>query len=186
MEKVKDRHTAIVSALFFASGGTALVYELVWFELLRQTIGASFLSVTLVLVCFMSGLLLGSWFFHSAVPRRIRPLSVYALLELGIAVSALGIAFFLPGIADHYPSWTRYGISDIVLRSGICLAFLIVPTTLMGATLPSAARWLGSNQTATSSVGFLYAANIFGGVVGVFLAAFYLLPNFDLRASHLH
>ena len=75
---------ATLAALFFASGASALVYEVAWFHLLRLSIGSSAISVAFLLGSFMGGMSLGSWLLSRCVRATWRPLLVYAALELGI------------------------------------------------------------------------------------------------------
>src|SRR5262245_57146563 len=79
----------LIPALFFASGAAALVYEIVWFHLLRLVIGASALSLGILLASFMGGMFVGSFFFARLVPKRGDPLRVYGWLEIGIGCLGL-------------------------------------------------------------------------------------------------
>ncbi|MCZ6585201.1 MAG: SAM-dependent methyltransferase, partial [Gammaproteobacteria bacterium] len=81
-----ERSLPVLLVLFVGSGCAALIYEVVWFELLRQVIGASSVSLAIVLTSYMGGLFLGSWGFPRWISRVHHPLKIYAVLEFGIGV----------------------------------------------------------------------------------------------------
>jgi spermidine synthase len=148
--------------LFAGSGCAALVYEIVWFQLLELVMGATALSIGLLLATFMGGMCLGSLLLARFISPRRHPLRLYAQLELGIAIFAIVILLAVP-----------------TLR-GPSVVLLFPPTVLMGATLPAIARWVESSPEGVSWLGFLYGGNIGGAVVGSLLAGFYLLRLFDM------
>src|SRR5947207_953393 len=88
--------------LFAASGCAALIYEVVWFQLLELVIGSSGVSLGLLLAAYMGGLCAGSALLARFVPRRIHPLKVYAVLELGIGILGLFVLFAVPIVARLY------------------------------------------------------------------------------------
>ena len=104
--------------LFIGSGCAALIYEVVWFELLRQVIGASSVSLAIVLASYMGGLFLGSWGFPRWISRAHHPLKVYAVLELGIGVIGLALLVALPLVRLIYlsadPEWFHRGHSAFI------------------------------------------------------------------------
>jgi spermidine synthase len=168
-----------LSLLFFASGCAALVYETVWFHLVQLVVGASSISVAVLLCSFMGGMALGSAWLPRLFPLTAHPLRVVAVLEAGIAVLGLLIPFALPVVQQAYVAAVGYGYGGILLRALVCGLVLTPPTMLMGATLPVVARWLSSSRDGASDTGFLYTANIAGGAVGTVLAGFYLLRVYD-------
>ncbi|HKQ57788.1 MAG TPA: fused MFS/spermidine synthase, partial [Candidatus Eisenbacteria bacterium] len=172
-------------ALFAASGCSALIYEIVWFQLLGLVVGSSAISLGILLGTFMGGLSLGSVLLPRLVPARHAPLRVYALLELGIA--ALGVVVFLivPLVGHLYTGSGAHGPWGVVLRAAIAGLCLLPPTTLMGATLPAIARGVETTPEGAGKLGALYAANIAGGILGCLGAGFYLLRVFDVAAATL-
>ena len=97
IERVSEsREGTLLTALFFASGAAALIYEVVWFHLLRLVIGASALSLGILLASFMGGMFLGSLLFARLVPRSRDALRVYAWLEIGIGCFGLLLPMALP------------------------------------------------------------------------------------------
>jgi spermidine synthase len=165
--------------LFFASGCAALIYETVWFHLVQLVVGASSISVAVLLCSFMGGMALGSALLPRLIPASIHPLRVVAALEAGIAAFGILIPLALPYVQQAYVAMVGYGYAGVLLRASACAVVLTPPTMLMGATLPAIARWFDHRTEAASSVGFLYTANIAGGAVGTVLAGFYLLRVYD-------
>jgi len=168
-----------LSVLFFASGCAALIYETVWFHLVQLVVGASSISVAVLLGSFMGGMALGSALLPRFVPASIHPLRVVAALEAGIAALGIIIPLALPYVQQAYVAMVGYGYAGVLLRASACVVVLTPPTMLMGATLPAISRWFERRSEAASSVGFLYTANIAGGAVGTVLAGFYLLRVYD-------
>ena len=170
---------SVLSLLFFASGCAALIYETVWFHLVQLVVGASSISVAVLLCSFMGGMALGSALIPRLVPASFHPLRVVAALEAGIAACGILIPLVLPYVQQAYVAMVGYGYAGVLLRASACAVVLTPPTMLMGATLPAISRWFDRRSAAASSVGFLYTANIAGGAVGTVLAGFYLLRVYD-------
>ena len=171
--------------LFLGSGCAALIYELVWFHILRLVIGSSSISIAALLVSFMGGMGLGSVALPRMVPRSWHPLRVYAGLELSISVIGLILLVALPRVQTLYLAAVGYGLGGVLLRAVVCIACLLPPTMLMGATLPAVARWTGVTRTGVAQTGLLYAANTIGAVAGVLIASFYLLRLHDTVVTTL-
>jgi spermidine synthase len=180
-----NRHLPALLLMFVGSGCAALIYEIVWFQLLRQVIGASAISLGILLTSFMGGMFLGSLAFPGLVSARRHPLKVYAVLELGIGVFGIAMLALLPLVRLIYVGVVGYGFAGMLLRAFICLVCLLPPTVMMGATLPAVARWMESTRIGMSRVGLLYTANIAGAVGGCLLAGFYLLRVHDIVVATL-
>jgi len=166
--------------LFAASGCAALIYEIVWFQLLQLVIGSSAVSLGLLLAAYMGGLCLGSAAFARVVSARHHPMRVYALLELGIAAFAIIALFGVPLVGRLYIAGATSGLIGVVLRGAVAAVCLLPPTLLMGASLPAIARSVEATPKGVSRLGFLYSANIAGAVFGCLLAGFYLLRVYDM------
>jgi len=173
------RFTPALLLLFVGSGCSALIYEVVWFHLLRLVIGASAISLAVLLASFMGGMFLGSLAFPRLIAPKRHPLRVYACLELGIGIIGIALLWLLPYVNHIYVSWVGHGPLGVLLRAVVALVCLLPPTILMGATLPAISRWMESTQTGISQMGFFYGANIVGAVAGTLLAGFYLLRFYD-------
>ena len=166
--------------LFVGSGCAALVYEVVWFQLLQLVIGSSAVSLGVLLGTFMGGMCLGSFVLPRYLDVRQHPLRVYAFLELGIGVMGLLLLFGMPLINGIY---TGIGGGNIFFRAIVASICLLPPTLMMGATLPAIARYVETTPRGVSWLGFFYGGNIAGAVLGSLLAGFYLLRVYDMAVA---
>src|SRR5437773_999676 len=173
----------LLLVLFIGSGCAALIYEIVWFELLQLVIGSSALSLSILLGTFMGGMCLGSLALPRVISPRQHPLRVYALLELGIGVIGILVLIGMPLVGGAYTSWAGTGLASVVLRGIAASICLLPPTLLMGATLPAMSRWVETTPEGVSWLGFFYGGNIAGAVVGSLLAGFYLLRAYDVTVA---
>ena len=173
----------LLLVLLAGSGCAALIYEIVWFQLLQLVIGASAVSLGLLLASYMGGLCLGSALFARLVPTRKHPLKVYAWLELGIGVFGLLGLFGVPLVGRMYVAGASEGLLGLMLRGVVAGACLLPPTMLMGASLPAISRWFASNPQGVARLGYLYSANIAGAVFGALFSGFYLLRVYDMAVT---
>jgi spermidine synthase len=178
-----SRYYPVVLCFFVGSGAAALVYEIVWFQLLELVIGSSAVSLAVLLATFMGGMSLGSIAFARVVPASWHPLRVYAVMEFAIGAIAILVLYCLPFASDWYVSVAGPGFTGLFFRALLCIVFLLPPTVLMGATLPCAARWVESTPHGVSWLGILYTANLAGAVFGCLLAGFYLLRLYDMATA---
>jgi spermidine synthase len=169
--------------LFAGSGCSALVYEIVWLQLLQLVIGSTAVSLGVLLGTFMGGMCLGSLALPRLLSPRFHPLRVYAGLEAAIGLLGLLILFGMPTAGRFYTSLVGPGFGEVLLRGAICGLCLLPPTMLMGATLPAIARWLELTPRGVSWLGFFYGGNIVGAVLGCLLAGFYLLRVYDMATG---
>ncbi|MCK9419642.1 MAG: fused MFS/spermidine synthase [Nitrospirae bacterium] len=179
---------SLVYLLFFLSGAAALIYELVWVRYLSLIFGGSHLAVTTVLAVFMGGLALGSYTIGKRVGKYKQLLRLYGLLELGIAASALAFLALMRFYPSIYVPLARISDSSPVYLSSIRILFsiiaLIVPTTLMGGTLPVLSSLVTrSAQGPGSRFSFLYGFNTIGAVVGVAATGFFFLPRYSVSTA---
>ena len=171
--------------LFVGSGCAALIYEVVWFQLLGFVIGASSVSLGVLLGTFMGGMCLGSYLLPRVVSPKHHPLLVYAVLELGIGVIGVLVLFGMPLVGGVYTAWAGSGTIGFLLRGIAAAIILLPPTILMGATLPAVSRWVKTTPNGVSWLGFFYGGNIGGAVLGSLLAGFYLLRVYDVTIATL-
>ncbi len=182
---------------FFLSGASSLIFQSLWTRMLHHTFGATSVAMSTVLTAFMSGLGLGAYLFGKRAARFARPLLVYAVAELGVAASALLIPPLVrsDGFFSLVNSFLRHNLGEssfMVARFLCVMPILLVPTTLMGGTLPLLAQHfvrapLDKGQhgnEAGAKVGALYALNTFGAVAGTALASFVLMPAIGVRATN--
>ena len=155
--------------LFVASGAAALVYEIVWFQLLALQLGGATRAIALILATFMTGLGAGALLLPRSTPKSTDPLLVCAALEGFTALCGLVLPWAIAATG---------GLSGGLQGLAVGLVIL-APTLAMGGTLPIAARALGPSQRAARQVAGLYAANTLGAVGGCLLAGFHLLRFHD-------
>lgn len=178
----------MLGACFVLSGATGLIYEILWARMLGLVFGATTLAVSTVLAAFMGGLALGSALAGRLAPRIKKPVSAYGWMEIGIAVYALLVPFLFRSVDDLYAYiWQQLQpgfFTFTLLRFVLSCLLLLVPTTLMGATLPvlSAALLRAAGHDA-NSVTRLYACNLAGAILGTVAAGFVLLPAFGVRTT---
>jgi spermidine synthase len=171
--------------LFAGSGCAALIYEIVWFQLLELVIGSTGVSLGILLATFMGGMCLGSVLLPRFVPASRHPLRVYAAIEATIGACGVLVLLGVPFVGGLYAAHGGTGLRGLLLRgvaSGTCL---LPPTLLMGATLPAMARWIRATPRGVSWLGFFYGSNIAGAVIGCLVAGFYLLRVHDMVMASL-
>jgi spermidine synthase len=169
--------------LFIGSGCAALIYEVVWFQLLQLVIGSSAISLGVLLGTYMGGMCLGSLLLPRFIRTKLHPLRVYSAIELGIGICAILVLFVLPLMNSVYAAIAGHGVFGIVLRAVIAAICLLPPTLLMGASLPAIARWVETTPKGVSWLGFFYGGNLAGAVLGCLLAGFYLLRLYDMPTA---
>ncbi len=177
------RFLPVLLLLFAGSGCAALIYEIVWFQLLQLIIGLTGVSLGVLLGTYMGGMCLGSLLLPRFISPGRHPLRVYALLELGIGAIGIAILFVVPWLSQIYTQNGGRGLSGILLRAAVAGVCLLPPTVLMGATLPAVARWVQTTPEGVSWMGFFYGGNIAGAVFGCLLAGFYLLRVHDMATA---
>ena len=181
---VEDAHNsratfALLVVFMGLSGCAALIYEIVWLQLLQLVIGSSAVSLGLLLAAYMGGLCAGSVLLARFVSPARHPLRVYAALEAGIGLFGLLALLGIPLVSRIYLA----GSTGLAARGLVAAVCLLPPTILMGGSLPAIARWVGTSSSGISRMGFLYSANIAGGVAGSLIAGFYLLRVYDMAVA---
>ncbi len=177
-----------ILTLFFLSGTSGLIYQVVWNRMLTLVFGSTVFAMTTVLTTFMAGMALGSFYFGRLIDRRGNPLKVYAYLQAGIGVFALILPFILTGtsviyIAVHRNLHTSFYILSFV-KFLLCFAVIIVPATLMGGTLPVISKFFADRMNRIGwNIGVLYAVNTFGAVLGCFFAGFILIRGLGVSGT---
>lgn len=180
VDYVGAEHIPVLLLLFFFSGCAALIYEIVWFQLLELSVGSSAVSMAVLLATYMGGMFIGSLGLARVVPVERHPLRVYTFIEFGIAACGLAVLWLLPYAGGLYVAIGGPGWSGLLLRGLVSAICLLPPTILMGATLPAVSRWVEGTPRGVSWLGFLYGGNTLGAVAGCLLAGFYLLRVFDM------
>ena len=180
----------VLAGILFLSGIAALVYQVLWLRLLSLTFGVTVYAASTVLTSFMAGLALGSALAGRAADRSPRPLRLFGFVELLIGLCAICTPLALDAVHHVYGEIFRRLPDAMVIATavGFLLSFavLIVPTALMGATLPLVMKssFTRRDRVATR-VGVLYGSNTAGAIAGALLAGFYLIPRIGLSRSFL-
>src|SRR5277367_2541826 len=178
-----SRHLPLLLLLFAASGCSALIYEIVWYQMLQLAIGSTAVSLGVLLATFMGGLCIGSLGLPRLKLARTNPLRVYAALELGIGLCGLLALFVFPLIDRAYVAAVGYGLPGMLLRALIAAACMLPATVLMGASLPAIVRWVERTPSGVKWWGWLYGGNTVGAVIGCLAAGFYLLRLYDVAVA---
>jgi len=179
---------ALILSVFFISGAAGLMYEVVWVRWFSFVFGNTVHAVSVVMAAFMAGLGLGSYVIGRYADRIKSPLRLYAVLELLIAVSAVGIAVSRDAAYPLYRMIYLDAADSLVLLTSvrfiISFLLLLIPTTLMGGTLPVLCDFFIKRLPNLSRwVGFLYFFNTVGAVVGVMAAGFLLIPRVGMLGT---
>jgi spermidine synthase len=175
--------------LFLLSGLAGLVYQIVWTRLLVLVFGNTLLATSTVVTAFMGGLAAGSYALGRFVDERPRPLlRLYALLEAGIGLFALLFPLLLSGARPLYASLYRAAEGSVVLvnlaRFGVCFGLILVPTFLMGGTLPVLLkRFVEKDARLGHRTGLFYGVNTAGAVAGCLLSGYVLLGTLGMRRT---
>src|SRR5262249_16233259 len=179
-----------ICAVLFLSGTGALIFETLWLRLSGLAFGNSVWAAALILSSFMAGLALGNAIAASSKIRRWRPLHLYVLLEVLVALLGCTIVFGLPLLGELLrPLWQmlwNYQPAVLGLRFIVSFLILLVPTTAMGLTLPVLIKDPILRHTYFGrAIGFLYGSNSLGAVAGAVLGEGYLVAAFGLRGTSL-
>ncbi|MBW2289939.1 MAG: fused MFS/spermidine synthase [Deltaproteobacteria bacterium] len=179
----------LVTGLFFLSGSAGLVYQVLWMRQLGLFFGSDMYGVSIILSTFMGGLALGSLLGGRLAEQTSRPLLWYGVAELGIGLFALPFSTILAGfdplLQAAYPQGSggataTYQAARVLLASGT----LLVPTTLMGMTLPLIMKHFVRSRSAVGELAaYFYAVNTFGALIGTLTAGFALLPYLGMTRS---
>ena len=192
------QRSPIVYFLFFLSGITALIYEIVWTRMLTLVFGHTVFSVSVVLAAFMAGLGLGSYFFGYAADRLATnsldssdtALNVYGWIEILIFATGALLSLLFSNFSYVYSLLHSFIPDSAVLQSSLkvffSFALMLIPTTLMGATLPLISKYCVTNdQRIGKQISLLYALNTLGAALGCMAAGFFLMGTFGVLQTVL-
>ena len=187
-----SRASSILYFLFFLSGFAGLVYEVLWTRRFGLSFGNTTLAATVVLSAFMGGLALGSRFLGVLADRwreRVSTLTLYGWMEIGIGVYCLAFERLVAAqdslLLMIYRSFDPGPGASLALKLTLALLILIVPSTLMGGTLPVLIKQLSRKLTQVGAVtGRLYFVNCLGAVGGALAVAFWMIPQLGMALSN--
>ena len=179
---------AAIYVMFLASGAASLIYQVVWFKQLQFVLGSSTFAVSMTVAGFFFGLSLGSWLGGKLADRVRRPLGAYALLELGLGILAILVTLFLSNWSAWAPGLAPL-VGDPSFKGGLLTVFfsfatLVLPTMLMGATLPILAKHVVREHTVLAQrIGVLYGVNTLGAAIGCAAVGFVLIGALGVLQS---
>lgn len=173
-------HFFIVGIVFFATGAAGLIYQVAWQRYLLNLFGATIYSISTVLAAFMGGLALGSLAFGRLADRVKSPLRLYGVLEIAVGFTALLVPFMVRGLDPIflavYRNWGSSFFVYSILRFVLIALILLVPTTMMGGTLPLLSKFVApQGRRSGARVGALYALNTLGAVAGTVTCGFFFI-----------
>ena len=179
-----------VFALFFFSGIAGLVYQVLWLRRLSLVFGVTVYAASTVLAAFMAGLAIGSLLAGHVLRRRIPPLLAFGAAEILIGVTGLASPYLLSAASVLYGALQAAAPESLglltVARLASSLAILVVPTALMGMTLPLlSASVAATNAPIASRISLLYAVNTAGAMVGTVLTGFLLIPAIGVQRAFM-
>lgn len=178
-----SRSAAVASLLLFLSGTAALVYQVLWIKQLSLVVGVDVHAITTAISAFFAGLGLGSWALGRLADRTPRPVRLYALLELAVAVLAVATTLALARIA---PWFATLETLSAWLAWPLVFTLIGAPAFLMGGTLPALMRAIQPRDGKIGSAGGrLYAANTAGAIAGALLPPFLLIPALGVQGAAL-
>jgi spermidine synthase len=184
-------HRWILLALalfFFCSGLSALVYQVLWTRMLGWVFGVTIYAASAVWATFMAGLAIGSYVAGRAGDRVRSPLRWFGATEMLIGLTALGTPQLLDVLQQLYvrlyPSLPESLAALTFARLIMAFAVLIVPTVLMGATLPLVLKASTFRSSSLAEqVGLLYGSNAAGAIAGTLAAGLFLIPELGIQRT---
>jgi spermidine synthase len=182
--------TLLICAIFFISGSSALIFETLWFHQAGLALGNSIWASSLVLSGFMGGLALGNALAARHGDRLGNPVRAYAMAELAIALSGVGLVILFPVLGAELSPWFRPLLEHPwimnPIRLFIAFILLLIPSTAMGLTLPLLTKVLTAYDPNFGRVlGRLYGWNTLGAVIGVVVGETYLIGVFGVHGTAL-
>ncbi len=178
----------LLALLFFGSGVCALIYQVMWLRLLSLVFGVTVYAASTVLAGFMAGLGLGSFLGGRVAARITRPLAAFGLAEALVGITAFATPFVLDALTQLWISVHDDLPNSLgaitVIRFIVAFLVLIVPTSLMGATLPLIVKSaIAREERVGGKIGLLYAINTTGAIVGALVAGFYCIAELGVERS---
>ncbi len=176
-----DRNAAYAFIIFAVSGFCAMAYEVVWIKLLGLIAGPTTYSFTIVLVTFITCLALGSLFFGKLADSVKNTVFLLLSTQVIAATSALFLSQVMGDSQIFFAKLVFHNKDNFallqLLKAAVLFAFMFLPTFFLGATFPLVGKICTRSLSHTGrSIGFAYAINTAGAVLGSFSAGFILIP----------
>ncbi|HUI92556.1 MAG TPA: fused MFS/spermidine synthase [Chitinivibrionales bacterium] len=185
MKPLKNSGNALIT-LFFISGVCNLVYEIVWARMFNLVFGVTVFAVSAVLAAFMLGLAIGGIFFGRISEKTKNTGALFSLIHAGIFMSVIVMLLAFPLFQAIYLGvFKLFNPNFIVFRIvlfALSMLFMVIPTTLMGATFPVACKlYVRHADRLGADMGLLYSVNTLGSVLGCLATIFLLLGALGMK-----
>ena len=186
--KNNARASKLIYAMFFLSGISGLIYETVWLRMLSRILGNTVYATSVILAAFMAGLAIGSFVLGKISGSAKDSLRLYAFLEMGVALSALTLlpvfSHLTPVYKLVYALASGQRLALTLCQSLIMTVLLLVPTCLMGGTLPVLGAFIKNNhRDLEGRIGILYGFNTLGAFIGVLGTGMYAIGAWGEKQS---
>ncbi len=180
----------ILLILFCISGLSTSIYVIVWIRLFKLVFGDTFFVTNSIIVVFMSGLAIGSYYFGKKIDQKKIELEMFMWFELGIGIYAIFLLIVFPLLTPlHKFIFLQFGRQTVVInvfKFVIAFILLITPSILIGATFPVLCRFfIQTSKRASLEIGNLYFVNILGAVFGCYLTGFFSLPILGIKQTFI-
>lgn len=177
----------LLAVLFFGSGVSALIYQVLWLRLLALVFGVTVHAATTVLASFMAGLALGSALAGRVADRTPVPLRWFGCVEVVVGLLALATYWVLPTLTPWYAALQSSLPDGLWIQTAIrfvgSFAVLLTPTILMGMTLPLMLKASDTGERRSGRIGVLYATNTAGAVLGALLTGYLLIGSVGIAGA---
>jgi predicted membrane-bound spermidine synthase len=174
--------------LFFLSGASSLIFETIFTRLLSYVFGSTAYAVSTVLAAFLGGLALGSFVLGRWVDRWKPSILIYGRLELAIGIYGVFVPLLFFGITKGYVflyhTFSLGSAGLTAVRFILATIVILIPSAMMGGTLPALARALAATRVEyRSDLDWLYSLNTLGAAAGVFATTYFLMPMFGIYST---
>lgn len=173
--------------LFGVSGATALIYEVLWFRPLSLVFGNSIYAIGIILFSFIVGLAIGSFLISKYIDRIDKPLRLFGILQITIAVSSVLVLVLVNSLPEFYVD--VYRLIDnteifIIVQAIMSSSVLLVPAIMIGVNFPLIMKAYSNDTDGYfKDVGKMDGVNSLGASIGVLLVSFYLMPELGIKAT---
>ena len=180
----------VVLALFYVSGIAGLIYQVLWLRRLSLVFGVTVYAASTVLAAFMAGLAIGSVLSSRILRRGLSPLAAFGVAEILVGITGLLSPFLLDAASFLYSALHSAAPDSLtvltVARLISSFAILVLPTAMMGVTLPLLSAAVSAPGKANgTSISLLYAMNTLGAMTGTLLSGLILIPAIGIQRSFL-
>lgn len=187
-EEKSGWYNKLIILIFGLSGMSALIYEIVWIRPLSLVFGTTTYAISIIIAGFLSGLALGSWIAGKFSDKVESPLKIYGFIEIGIGLYGLMLISLFSALPGIYLGLYQYTFPNqgvfYILQFMLAFVIILIPTTLMGATLPMILKSYSKKFTNIGKdIGKIYSVNNIGAVLGTLAAGFVLMPLLGIQSS---